>query len=168
MHEHLHLTRIIHEGDLPGLVEWCWRQHRVGLCEEAARLLLKDARRFCGVAFENTPDYACLVSGDMHSPSWVKLWLSRQGHLPARGNMPQDVRVTTELHVGFVGVEENERHWELLLAPDVSELLKEGPATPGIARTEVLLTPIARVAARVAGFLHAEPREGGHERKGTG
>lgn len=78
------------------------------------------------------------------------------GSVKGKYALPENERFHVVLHVGFINIEETEEMLALLRAPDPTMPTGNGPATPGIARTEVKVQPIDRTAAKVVGLKTGE------------
>lgn len=93
-----------------------------------------------------------LVSGYWYSDgsweTWFKSRMRDQGMFGTffRGTVFD--RLTCELHIGFLSLEETAEHMENLRREDKTKI-KKGPDTPGIERREAPLGPINATAARV-------------------
>lgn len=88
------------------------------------------------------------------SGGWCDLWLrarltEEDWFKPGMGYAPE-IQLPVELHIGFLSVHETEEMLDRLRRRDDTPV-PAGPATPGIERTQEVVSPIDRVAARVFG-----------------
>lgn len=92
------------------------------------------------------------VSGYWYSDgSWETWFKSRMRDQGMFGTVFRGTvfgRLTCELHVGFLSLEESAEHMENLRREDKTKI-RTGPDTPGIERREATKGPVNRTAARV-------------------
>lgn len=80
--------------------------------------------------------------------SWWKRRLEEDGRFESGGTPPEPIDFVTELHVGFVAIEETA---EMLARLAGEKAEAGGPATPAIERVMTRPQPIDRTAAIVVG-----------------
>lgn len=92
------------------------------------------------------------VSGYWYSDgsweTWFKSRMRDQGMFGTSFRGTEFDRLTCELHIGFLSLEENDAHLANLRREDNTPI-KRGPDTPGIRRRGAPKGPIDRTAAKV-------------------
>lgn len=86
--------------------------------------------------------------GDGSIDLFFRAQMTKENLFESGNNYPPEIWLPVELHIGFVQLYESEEMLEQLRRPDPSKV-RTGPDTPGIERTQTVLTPIDSVAAKV-------------------